>query len=393
MESNNRELDQDVNGEERDVVTPLPPMGEGDEESEPLATALGDVRRFLRRYVAFPSPSMSVAISLWVAHTYQFDVFETSPILALTSAEMRSGKTRCLDVIELLVKNPWRSVMPTEAVVFRKIHRDHPTMLLDEVDAIFSAKAGGKHEGLRALLNAGNRRGTTVPRMVGEGSKLEVVDFTVFSPKVIAGIGKLPNTVADRAISIPLRRRAKNEPVEPFRLRDVTPQARPIREAIADAMGGVYLMEANPSIPPELDDRSADGWEPLLAIADAAGGLWPALGRTAAVALSGQKDVDDDSLGELVLLDVRALFDAGGAGYLHTKEILDSLRAIEERTWSSLGNGRGLLAHDLARLLKPYGIRSRTVRVEGSALKGYARADFEDAWSRYLANRSADMGN
>ena len=117
--------------------------------------------------------------------------------------------------------------------MFRKLEQDRPTLLLDEVDALFGTKRSAEsYEGLRAILNAGNRRGTTVPRMVGEGKSMRVQDFATFGPKVLMGIGELPATIADRSIPIRLERRARSEPVTRFRYREAEPAALPIREAL-----------------------------------------------------------------------------------------------------------------------------------------------------------------
>jgi len=159
------------------------------------ARLLDDVQAFLRRYVVL-TDAQATAVVLWAAHTHAIDAFEVTPFLAITSPEKRCGKTRLLDVLELLVANPWRAVMPSEAVVYRKIAADAPTLMLDETDAIFNTK-NTNTEPLRALLNAGNRRGTSVPRCVGPTQ--QVVNFEVFGPKALAGIGLLPDTVADRS--------------------------------------------------------------------------------------------------------------------------------------------------------------------------------------------------
>jgi hypothetical protein len=259
-------------------VAGLDPAGES--RGDPLEQLV----RFVRRFVVL-SDAQATAVALWVVHTHAFGA-DASPYLAVTSAEKRSGKTRLLDVLELLVAEPWRVVMPSEAVVFRKIDADQPTLLLDEVDAIFGPKANGNAEGLRALLNAGNRRGTKVPRCVGPSQTL--VTFSVFCAKALAGIGELPDTIADRAIQIRLKRRGPSETIERFRRRDVEESAATLRESARSwgAERTEALALARPELPEELDDRAQDAWEPLLAIADAAGGSWPETSRAAALELA-----------------------------------------------------------------------------------------------------------
>ena len=216
------------------------------------------VESLLRRWVVFPDEAGPVAVALWVVHTYIVDHFDASPYLAVTSPEKRSGKTRLLDVLELVVARAWRVISPSEAVVYRKIQADVPTLLLDEVDAIFGPKAPVAYEGLRALLNAGHRAGTTVPRCVGEGTKIAVQDFSVYCPKAIAGIGKLPDTVADRSIPIHLRRRRREEPVERFRYREALERTRQVARDLATWSETADLTDSRPALPDELDDRAAD---------------------------------------------------------------------------------------------------------------------------------------
>src|SRR6476659_295728 len=124
----------------------------------PLHEYLDAVHRFMCRYVAFPSEHEPVAIALWVAHAWLIESFEVSPILATPSAELRSGTTRTLDCLELLVPTPYRAVIPSEAVVYTVLsQRPRPTLLLDEADAIFGPRTAERYEGVRAVLNSGNR--------------------------------------------------------------------------------------------------------------------------------------------------------------------------------------------------------------------------------------------
>jgi len=288
--------------------------------------------------------------------------------------------------MELLVRKPWRAVSPSEAVIYRKVEADRPTLLLDEVDAIFGPKPSERTEGLRALLNAGNRRGRTVPRVVGEGRKMQVHDFPTFCAKALAGIGRLPDTVTDRGISIRLQRRARGEAVERFRYRAAAAEAGPLRDALAGALDVKSLEAARPAIPDALSDRAADSWEPLLAIADAAGDKWPMRARAAAVALSGERDddLDDASLSLLLLADCRAAFGTD-TDRLLTAQLIESLLADDERPWREYGrSGHPINAHGISRLLRPYAIRPVLLRIGEAVGRGYRRADLEPAWARYL---------
>jgi len=354
-----------------------------------LAMLLDDLEIFVRRFVVV-SPAQAPAIALWIVHTHAFDAAEASPYLAVTSPEKRSGKSRLFEVLELLVANPWKVITPTEAVVFRKVDRDRPTLLLDETDAIFGKKNGDNYEGLRALLNAGNRRGTSVPRCVGSGS---LVSFSVFCPKALAGIGELPDTVADRSIPIRLKRKARSEHAERFRRRDVENEAEVIyMNASAWAEHAIVtLREARPDLPDELDDRAQDAWEPLFAIADVIGGEWSRKARTAAVELSNGGDHEDESTSVRLLADIRAVFDERGIDRLASAALAAALHEIEEAPWGEW-YGNQITANAIARLLKPYDVQPRKLRIGDETPRGYTRAQFADAWERYIPENGGSTG-
>jgi hypothetical protein len=351
-----------------------------------VAIALDRTVEFLRRYVVFPSEHEPVAVALWVVQSHLVERFETSPILAVTSAEKRSGKTLLLDSLELLVPNPFRAIIPSEAVTYTVLsQRPRRTMLLDEADAIFGPRTAERYEGLRAILNAGNRRGTPVLRVKLEGRRREIDEFDVFGPKAIAGIGKLPDTVTDRAIPIRMKRRARGETVERFRRRTAEQVAIPIREWL-ESLTNVTLVTDVP-VPEALHDRAADGWEPLLSIADSAGGDWSARARLAAVALSAE-DAVDLSIGIRLLADIRDAFD--GLDHLPTADLLSYLHDLEDAPWSEW-YGKPLSARGLAKLLEPYAVFPQLKRdAAGKVVRGYFRVDLDDVWQRYLPARGTD---
>ncbi len=344
-----------------------------------LRAHLDGVRGFLTHYVAFPSEHEAIAVALWVAHAQHVEAFDTSPIMAVTSAEKRSGKTRLLDCLELLVPHPFRCVIPSEAVTYTVLsQRPRPTLLLDEADAIFGPRTADKYEGLRAILNSGNRRGTPVLRVKLEGKRREVEAFDVFGAKAVAGIGKLPDTVADRAIPIRLKRRAPNEPVAKFRQRIAAAEVSSLPAGIDLGGADVTLV----TVPEELNDRAADSWESLLAIADLAGEEWPGRARTAAIVLSGEGEADL-STGMRLLADIHDVFQERGTDHLPTSGLLHDLHDHEDSPWAEW-YGQPLSARGLARLLEPYRVRPLLRRVKGTPQRGYFAPEFRDAWARYL---------
>ncbi|MCH7810781.1 MAG: DUF3631 domain-containing protein, partial [Chloroflexi bacterium] len=261
-----------------------------------------------------------------------------------------------------------------------------PTLLLDETDAAF--KDGGEYgEALRAVLNADHRRGGVASLCVRAGGDFDLKDFSVFGAKMFAGIGltHLPETVRDRSISIELRRRAPDETVERFRRREAEAAAAPLRDSLLEWTASCLdnLKDARPDMPDVLDDRAADGWEPLFGIGDAAGGDWPERARRAAITLSTGGDRDDESLGILLLRDVKAIFDNRDTDRLPSADIVSALLADEGAPWGDL-RGKELDVRRLARLLKRYKIKPHVIRIGDETPRGYDAADFTDAWNRYL---------
>jgi hypothetical protein len=277
--------------------------------------------------------------------------------------------------------------MPSEAVLYRKIQQDRPTLLLDEYDAIFGN--GREHEPLRALLNAGNEADTIVPRCGGANrDKLE--EFSVWCPKALAGLGRLPDTIEDRAIPIQLSRKAPGEHAERARRGAIREAAEPLRARLEEwaATSTASLRGARPTIPEELDDRAQDGWEPLLAIADLADSDWSSCARRAALTLSAGEQREDDAVGVRLLIAIHGVFEDEG-DRIFTRRLIEALGADDEAPWSDWWDpavnapARGA-ARRLATLLRDFDIRSQSVRVGSETARGYKAEQFEDAFCRYL---------
>lgn len=351
------------------------------------AQLLADVAAFLGRFVAYPSAAAHTAHALWCAHAHLMDAWESTPRIAFLSPEPGSGKTRALEVTELLVPRPVEAVNVSPSYLFRKVSDvdGRPTILFDEVDTVFGPRAK-ENEEIRGLLNAGHRRGAVAGRCVVKGKTVEVEELPAYCAVALAGLGGLPDTILTRSVIVQMRRRAPGERVEPYRRRLEEGAGHKLRDRLAEWAEAITstVQDAWPDMPAGIADRDADVWEPLLAVADAAGGDWPELARCGAVALVAAAKGAGPSLGVRLLADLRdEVF--GDRDVMSTAAILEALHNIEEAPWADL-RGRPLDARGLARRLKDYGVKSITVRTgEGdSTPKGYRRSDLADPWSRYL---------
>jgi hypothetical protein len=347
--------------------------------------ALDDVHAFLGRFVAYPSSDAHAAHTLWIAHTHLMYSWESTPRIAFLSPEPGSGKTRALEVTELLVPRPVEAVNVTPAYLFRKVGapEGRPTILFDEIDTVFGPKAKDNEE-IRGLLNAGHRRGAVAGRCVVRGKVVETEEIPAYCAVAMAGLGGLPDTLLSRAVVIRMRRRAPGEQVQAYRRRVHVGEGHKLRDALASWSVEVApeVTDAWPDMPDGITDRDADVWEALLAVADAAGGDWPERARVAAVALVALSKESTPSLGVRLLADLRTVF--GTAEVMSTEDLLSALHALEEAPWSDL-QGKPLNARGLGTRLRQYGVTSKSVRIDGKTPKGYAREDLWDAWSRYLA--------
>jgi Protein of unknown function (DUF3631) len=321
------------------------------------AALLNDVHTTLTKYVVFGDKRQPVAVTLWIAATHALAAWQHATRLVITSPQKRCGKSRLMDIIAGLSFSPLLCADTTTAAIYRSIGDDDaktPTLLIDEADALFGTKrAAEQNEDLRALINAGWQRDRPARRCVGP---LQIpTDFNTFAMVALAAIGRLPDTIVDRAVSIDLKRRGPGEKVARFRIRRDRTGLTDLRERLTGWMRELVaeLTEAEPDIP-GVEDRAADAWEPLIAIADAAGGDWPSKARAACRTLAATAADADDDLGALLLADIRQIFADICDSFVASNVLVRELRAVEESPWN---DDPQISASKLAKLLKPYGVR------------------------------------
>ena len=249
---------------------------------------LQDLHDIVARHIVLPEEVKNearVAIALWVLHAHALDAASYSPILDISSPTWRCGKSQLLDLLQMLVPKPLPGVNITKATVFRMVEQWSPTLLIDEADTFLK-----ENDELRGILNSGHKRSMAlIPRCVGDDNEVKL--FSTWCPKAIAHIGRIHSTLEDRSIRICLRRKLKSERVDPLPTKDDAYDdiRRRCARFVADNLA--RLKGASPAVPSDINDRAADNWRPLLAIADLCHEEWGEIARDAAARLSG---VDDD---------------------------------------------------------------------------------------------------
>ena len=342
------------------------------------AHLLSEIRQTVRDFIVCEDET-AVAVALWVAFSWFVDAVKVAPIAIITAPEKRCGKSQLLDLMGKLSRRPLPVSNITAAALFRVIEQATPTLLIDEADSFLE-----RSEDLRGIINSGHTRTSAqLIRTVGDDHEPKV--FSTWGAKVLCGIGKMPETIMDRGVILELRRKLPTESIQ--RLRHANPEKFATlcaKLARWSDDNSERVREDRPEIPEALNDREQDSWEPLLSVADLAGGGWPELARAAALHLSNRNAENTVSMGAELLADIREVFQIRGEDRLSTKSILADLTKDEDKPWSTCSRGLPMKPHQLARRLKEYAIVPGTIRTFEGTPKGYRLEQFADAFSRYL---------
>jgi hypothetical protein len=367
---------------EPDLLAAAETLRNSESATDDGAALVRDVEGFLRRFVVLPAHT-ELPLALWVLLTHTFQSFDAVPYLIINSPAPRCGKTRLLECLELIVSSPRRASNTSEAALFRIIEEIKPTLLLDEAETL-SGKSE-RAEYLRQILNAGNRRGALVTRCTGPATNIVPTDFSVFCPKVLAGIGNFPQTITDRAIVVSMQRRKNSESVARFLYKAVGPEGAALRERAGQFVGQRKDEIEAAYDKAELDfisDRDAEAWSPLFAILSIADISRLKELRDSAMRLTQTKasNAEDDNLSLRLLADVRSVWPEGEPK-IFTRELIQRLKGIEDGHWVSDEKFDG---RKLGRFLKPFGVTPATVQIGKENRKGYYREAAEAAFGRYL---------
>jgi hypothetical protein len=356
-------------------VEPWPEPVSGDE-------LLKSICSILKRYMVLPRHAAE-AMALWVLHAWTMGAWDISPILIIVSPVPQCGKTTLMTLLYWMTPRSELFSNATASPIFRLIEDAKPefvTLLLDEGDTYLTPEK----DDLRGILNSGwMRAAARVIRTEGDGqSGRKARRFSTWAPKVIATIKAVADTLMDRGIIVLLRRKARGEHVERFRMRD-TKEFQELRSKMLRwAQDNVEaLREADPVIPGELQNRPADNWRNLFAVADAAGGeYWPKRAREAALKMTSNKK--DDDAGILLLRDIKRVFDENALTSIGAETLVQQLINLPETPWAEWRRGeKPISSRGIAKLLDAFDISSD----DRHRPRLYWAKDFEVAWSAYLA--------
>jgi len=370
--------------EDAKVISSLQETDPHDEEVDG-ATLLDEMEAIFRKHVLVEKQAIS-AIALWIMHAWCIEAFSLSPFLRINSPTKGCGKTTLLMLISELLPKCLLTANITTASMFRLIDKFGASVGIDEADGAFK-----ENPELLSLVNASYTRSTAqVPRCASETNEVEL--FSVWGPKVICGIGKLPPTTEDRSIVIPLKKKKSTDKMERFRFDKLGAfgELKSRLKRFADDSIDALKEAEDPDLPEELGDRPADNWRQLIMIADLVGENWPNKARASAKVLNDSQE-DEEQLVHL-LRDIRVVSE--GKKAMPSAKLTELLIKIEGSPWANLSSKYKdeLTANKLARMLAPLRIKPKKNRFEEGSLQGYKFIDFDDAFDRYLSKDEGKNG-
>lgn len=355
---------------------------------------IGDIVRFLAKYVVLPEDSYLVTAA-WIVAAYLVDEWDRFPHLAITSPEKRCGKSLLLELLSLLVPKPRLTANISPAALYRLTELERPTLLIDESQSL-SRRGSEASEVIREMLNAGIAKSAKVMRCGGEGHD-KIEEFSVYSPKVLALIGNLDQVLADRSLPVQLRRKTRTDKVERYRSRMVEKEATTLHTSIENWAQDNSKQAA--AIYDTLDpfnienDRMAELLLPLqavLRVIDDSESI-DKLRSYAEELDKRDREQEMQSPGVMLLNACRELFSTS-LSFISTGTLISSLVSRAEEPWHRWNSGQPISSEALAGLLRQYGIRPK--RDKKQTKRGYFRSDFQDAWERYLPeNYPSNLSN
>jgi hypothetical protein len=321
-----------------------------------------------------------LAVSLWTLHTFLFNQFEATPRLLLVSPVPGCGKTTILRIIKLLGSVPLKTVGISPAAIYHLLDRERRSLLVDEAENL----AWMSNRDLRAVIDSGHARDGSITRL-RDG---EPHSYVTFAPMALASLDRLPLTVIRQSVVIRMKMATRELKRIEMRLEDFDI----IRNEIVDWCQGRKL-DPDPVLPDALNNRLADNWRVLISIADACSKDWGRKAREVAVRLSQR--YSDDDLRLILLSDIKAIFDTKAVDRITMAELVAELIALEGQPWAEYRGvqddqtPRRLTTGILSNLLRPFGIRSKTIwppgqRAGQTSAKGYCSTQFAEAWAAYL---------
>lgn len=136
-----------------------------------------------------------LVICLWIMATYMYQMFQTFPILALCGIREVGKGTNLSFVSQCAWNTSMRTVVPTLAILSRRIHSMRCTICMDEAKYLGKVAEFGE---MNAFLESVTEKGVGRPVFNNETGEEEL--FETYAPLVYASRGDIP--IENKAIRI-----------------------------------------------------------------------------------------------------------------------------------------------------------------------------------------------
>lgn len=341
--------------------------GEVNPHTPPLHEVLDDMLAFHRRFVHHEDDNAHAIVVLWSVHTWVVQSFSRTPRLYIHSPEPGCGKSTQGDLIRFFSYKPIGLVGTTAAVIYRLIDKEAPTLIIDEVDTVFSSNQPGT-DIIKSILNAGYAFGEKVYRV--NPNTMNPEGFCAFAPVALVGIDNraMPDTILTRSIPIRMTRATRATDIEVWDKFDHDDYREFLEEQLPRLLDVVPFRE-KPDLPENLTNRDAEVWRALFSLANAVGGQWPERVAKASGSLHWEATTSEQAK---VLLVTREIFDAAGVDGIAAQDLTERINKV--------GQVESLSAKGLNSILAAYGVSPKKTNGKST----YRRADLETAWNKWL---------
>ncbi len=349
-----------------------------------LHRTLDRTKALLKKFIVADEDVIRV-LTIWIAHTYIWGELQYTAYLNIWSAERESGKSTVFSWLKLLCKNPFMTSGATTSAIIRTVDTKKPTLLFDEVDAVFTSRnQTPEQREMIAFFNSGFEKGGITIKT--NKQTMNVEDFISFCPKAFASIGAdvLPDTTRSRSIHLPMYRKTASEVVERNRRRnrdkykdEITAIIKNLNEWAKDTQCYEDIVD----LPEQLSDRGMDIYEPLFQIANEAGKDWLEDFTESAIHLSGRKDTAIET-GTQLLIDTHSIITDNkfpDTHLMYTTAYIDALCKFDESPWATYSRQGKITAKAISGILRKYRIKSQR-KTDG---RGYVVGDFKEAIERF----------
>jgi len=335
---------------------------------------LSELESIYRQYTILPDGA-AVALSLWTLGTYCFDAFRIYPMINLSSPEKRCGKSTVMALLKALTNKSLLASNISPAAIYRITELCRPTLLIDEADTFLK-----DNDELRGVVNSGHSKDTAFV-IKCDGDQNVPKKFSTWTPKALAMIGELPDTLKDRSIVVSMRRKLPGETILKIPL-NASDQFMDVRRKCKRWAADNFeqLTKHVPTMPSRSNDREIDNWTPLFTIAGVCG--WEQVALDSMLSIS-PKD-EDDSIKVVLLNDIKDIFDNRSVDSMYSEDLVNALVELNDRPWAEWRRGKQLTTNSLARLLKPFKIRPKQIKRHTTNKNGYEFSAFKETFKRYL---------